>query len=173
MKDYSKITFIMDIIRRYDNYIVSTNTKASLIIAFNSLVIGYIILKFNDIICFYCSTMIKWGVWFLLIIIATSSLLSLFFVFGVVYPFLGNKADNKGSIIYFGSVSKMSGAEYFKYIEGATIDEITVDLAEQAVILANGLNKKMIKMRHSIEAIIFTLVIILLLIILKVLSLLL
>jgi hypothetical protein len=40
MKDAYKIPLMLDVIKRYDNYIISTNAKASLIIAFNSLILG-------------------------------------------------------------------------------------------------------------------------------------
>lgn len=170
LKDASKIPLLLDVIKRYDNYIISTNAKASLIIAFNSLILGTVILKFGDIISFYGSLRIREVVGFLLVIMSASSLLSLFFVFNVVYPYLGSTADDKKqrtSLIYFGSVSKMSGQEYLDCLENGTIEELTADLAEQATILAEGLNKKMLKMRRSIEAITFSLVLILVLVIMR------
>lgn len=170
LKDASKIPLLLDVIKRYDNYIISTNAKASLIIAFNSLILGTVILKFGDIISFYGSLRIREVVGFLLVIMSASSLLSLFFVFNVVYPYLGSTADDKKqrtSLIYFGSVSKMSGQEYLDCLENGTIEELTADLAEQAIILAEGLNKKMLKMRRSIEAITFSLVLILVLVIMR------
>ena len=106
----------------------------------------------------------------MLVLISASSLLSLFFVFNVVYPYLGSTADNKKqrtSLIYFGSVSEMSGQEYLDYIKNGTSEELTADLTEQATILARGLNKKMLKMRRSIEAIIFSLVLIMVLVIVR------
>ena len=166
----SKIPLILDVIKRYDNYIVSTNAKASLIIAFNSLIFGTVLFKFGDIISFYCSSGIRGFVGFLLVLISASSLLSLFFVFNVVYPYFGSTTNDKKqqtSLIYFGSVSKMSGQEYLDCLENRTIEELTADLAEQATILAEGLNKKMLKMRRSIEAITFSLVLILVLVIMQ------
>lgn len=165
----TKVSLILDVIKRYDNYIVSTNAKASLIIAFNSLIFGTVLLKYGDIISFYCSSGIRGFVGFLLVLISASSLLSLFFVFNVVYPYFGSTTDDKEqtSLIYFGSVSKMSGQEYLDCLERGTIEELTADLAEQATILAEGLNKKMLKMRRSIEAITFSLVLIMVLVIMR------
>lgn len=114
--------------------------------------------------------MVRGVVGFLLVLITASSLLSLFYVFSVVYPYFGNKGNNKNqesSLFYFGSVSKMSGLEYFKYLESATIEELAADLSEQATILAGGLKKKMLRMRRSIEAITFSLVLIMVLVIIK------
>ncbi len=170
MDDSAKITLIMDIIKRYDNYIASTNAKASLIIALNTLILGTILLKFGEIISFYCSLMVRDVVGILLALIAASSLLSLFFVFSVVYPYFGGKSDNErqeSSIIYFGCVAEMNCLEYLEKLNSLTIDKLIADLAEQASILACGLMKKMLMMRHSIEAIMFSLVLILALVIMK------
>ena len=174
INDSAKITLIMDVIKRYDNYIVSTNAKASLIIAFNSLILGTVLLKFSDIIYFNCSLIAKVAVGFLLVLISASSLFSLFFVFIVVYPYFGRKADEEEqetSLIYFGSIAKMSGREYFENLDMVTIEELVADLSEQAVILAGGLQKKMLRMRRSIEAITFSLALILVLVIAKALNL--
>ena len=171
MKDVYKISLIFDVIKRYDNYIISTNAKASLIIAFNSLILGTALIKFSDIISFYDSLIIKWIVGVILTLISASSLLSLFFVFNVVYPYFGSTTDEENqdnSLIYFGSVSKMGAKEYLEYLKSKTIEELSTDLAEQATILASGLIQKMRKMRQSINAIIFNLALIMLLIILRV-----
>jgi len=166
----SKLVFIIDVIKRYDNYIISTNAKASLIIAFNSLILGTVLLKFGDIISFYNSSGIRGVVGLLLVFISASSLLSLFFVFSVVYPYFGSKIDDdnqQSSLVYFGSVSKINGQEYLNRLEICSIQELIKDLTVQATILARGLNSKMLKMRHSIKAITFSLVFILILVILR------
>ena len=166
----SKLVFIIDVIKRYDNYIMSTNAKASLIIAFNSLILGTVLLKFGDIISFYNSPGFRILVGFLLVLISISSLFSLFFVFRVVYPYFGSKIDDdnqKSSLVYFGSVSKISGKEYLDHLEICSIQELIKDLAIQATIIARGLNSKMLMMRHSIRAITFSLVFILVLVILR------
>ena len=106
----------------------------------------------------------------LLVLISASSLLSLLFVFSVVYPYFGSKTDDENqqnSLVYFGSVSKLNGQEYLNRFEICSIEELIKDLTVQATILARGLNSKMLKMRHSIEAITFSLVFILILVILR------
>lgn len=166
----SKIAFITGVIKRYDNYIISTNAKASLIIAFNSLIIGTVLMKFNVIMSFY-NYSDKSVVGLLLFLIASSSLLSLFFVFSVVYPYLNNKNSNEheeDSLIFFGSVSKLESQDYLDRINDCSPDELIKDLTEQALILAKGLNSKMLRMRRSINAITCSLVFILLIIILRV-----
>jgi len=161
-----KISFLLEIIKRYDTYIVSTNSKASLIIAFNSLVLGTVLLKFGDIIGFYSATNMKAFVGFTLLLVTASTLLSLFFVFQVVYPFFGTTSDNKkqkSSLIYFGSVSNMSTDEYLEKITNSSLTQIIEDLSAQTTILAGGLQDKMLKMRYSIRAITLNMLLILLL----------
>jgi len=63
-----KISLLLDVIKRYDTYIVSTNAKASLIIAFNSLILGTVLLKFSDIVGFYTSANVKSFVGFSLLL---------------------------------------------------------------------------------------------------------
>ena len=161
-----KFTFLLEVIKRYDTYIVSMNSKASLIIAFNSLVLGTVLLKFGGIIEFYSTTNMKSFVGFTLLLITASTLLSLFFVFQVVYPFFGTTSDNKqqkSSLIYFGSVSNMSTDEYLDKVTNSSLTQIIEDLSIQATILAGGLQDKMLKMRYSIKAITVTMLLILLL----------
>jgi hypothetical protein len=161
-----KVSLLLDVIKRYDTYIISTNAKASLIIAFNSLVLGIVLLKFGDIIGFYSTPNSKTFAGFVLLIITASTLLSLFYVFQVVYPFFGTTTDNKkqkSSLIYFGSVSNMSADEYIEKISNSSLTQLIEDLATQATILAGGLQEKMLKMRYSIKAISLTMLLILLL----------
>lgn len=165
-----KISLLLDVIKRYDTYIVSTNAKASLIIAFNSLILGTVLLKFSDIVGFYTSANVKSFVGFLLVAITVSTLLSLFFVFRVVYPYFGGVADEKRqqtSLIYFGSVASMSDQEYLERLSKISLEQLVADLSVQITILATGLKDKMLKMRHSIWAITFTLVIIFVLVLLR------
>lgn len=162
-----KISILLDVIKRYDTYITSTNAKASLIIAFNSLIIGTVLLKFGDITNLYPTPSIQTVAKIFLVFITVSTLLSLFFVFGVVYPFFGNASEDKlqsSSLIYFGSVSEMSHIEYFESFSSASLEQLLKDLSAQAIILASGLKQKMTKMRSSINAITSTLVLILMMV---------
>jgi hypothetical protein len=167
----SKITFILDVIRRYDGFTISTNFKASVIIAFNTLIVGSILIKFIDIVHASNIAWVKSIVSLLLFFLSMSSLISLFFVFRVIYPFFkaqSIKDEQQISLIYFQSVSQLTSQDYFNRLENSSYEDLIKDLAEQATILASGLNKKMIDMRHSIEATITSLTLILLLVFLQV-----
>jgi hypothetical protein len=89
----------------------------------------------------------------LLAICGISALVSNGLVFGVVFPFLTASRDDKGSLIYFGSVAKTDHLEYLKAIQGASTDDLIEDLAQQASTLAVGLDAKMRHLQKSITAI--------------------
>lgn len=158
-------------IARYDFYINSTNTKASIIIAWNGIIIGTIFLKYNSIIEQYCKP--EWAYYIsniLLILLSISSILSIFFVFKVVHPFLLSSNSKDGtakSLMFFGDVSEISYNEYAKRESELTYDEALSDSILQAHILAIGLSRKMKDMQKSIRAINFSLVIISILIALR------
>ena len=49
METGTKIDFLWKVIGRIDSYMISTHNKAALLLAFNTFVIGGIILKWSDI----------------------------------------------------------------------------------------------------------------------------
>jgi len=151
-----RVDFLFKKILRYDFYINSTNAKASIIIAWNSIVIGTILLKYNPIIGLYLTP--EWAYYVahvLLIIMATSSIVSIGFMFQVINPFLlaGSNDTCSKSLMFFGDISKMSLDEYSKKEIGLTYEEIHSDIIRQAYVLATGLNNKMKNMQRSITAI--------------------
>lgn len=135
-------------------YITSTNAKASLVIAWNGVVIGSILLKYQEIINqFSCMSKMSIIVPSLLAICGIMALLSNALIFGVIFPFLAPSLDGRGSIIYFGSVAKTASQDYLKAVQTASADDIIEDLAQQASTLASGLDAKMRRLQKSIWAI--------------------
>jgi CBS domain containing-hemolysin-like protein len=89
LKTKDRIDYLFKIINRFDFYINSTNTKASLIIAWNGVVIGAILLKYTEVVSIFQSTAwAKLAAVVLLTLIGTCSLISTVFVFSLVFPFL-------------------------------------------------------------------------------------
>lgn len=163
----SRIDFLLKIINRYDTYITSTNAKASLIIAWNGVVIGAILLKYQEIISqFSCVSKVPTLAGLLLVICGILALVSNGLIFGVVFPFLTASRDGRGSLIYFGSVAKTDPQEYVNAIQAASSGDLIKDLAHQASTLAVGLEMKMRRLQKSIWAIYAELVSIALLVIL-------
>lgn len=163
----SRIDFLLKIINRYDAYITSTNAKASLIIAWNGVVIGAILLKYQEIISqFSCVSKVSTFAGLLLAICGIMALVSNGLIFGVVFPFLTSSRDGRGSLIYFGSVAKTDPQEYASAIQAASSVDLIEDLAHQASTLAVGLEMKMRRLQKSIWAIYAELISIALLVIL-------
>lgn len=158
-------------ISRYDFYINSTNAKASIIIAWNGIIIGTIFLKYNSIIALYCK--LEWAYYIsniFLVSLAISSILSIAFVFKAVNPFLSSSDSQKESpksLIFFGDVSEIPHEEYAKRESELTYEKALSDSISQAHILATGLIRKMKDMQQAIRAINYGLLVIFLLIALK------
>lgn len=161
-----QIDFLFKIIGRYDSYIAATNTKASLIVAWNGVVLGFVLLKYDSILGLY-----RPEVWVITIavtlvsLVGFSSILSIFLIFKAISPFMQGKFDEtskksatQASVIFFGDVAAMKPKEYAAALNGRSEDEMLYDLAEQAWILAGGLKKKMHETRHSVFAIYVALV---------------
>lgn len=170
MSQKEKIDLLFKKISRYDFYINSTNTKASIIIAWNGIIIGTILLKYTSIIALYLKPV--WAYYtanVLLILMAGSSIISIAFVFQVINPFLssGSKDIGSKSLMFFGDVAKMSLDEYTRKESDLSYEEALSDTIGQAYILATGLNHKMKNMQRSIRAINLGLLALFLLVFLK------
>jgi hypothetical protein len=148
-----RIDFLFKIINRYDTYITSTNTKASLVIAWNGVVIGTILLKHQEILNQFKCENITALASILLVICGIASLISIGLVFGVVFPFLRSNLDGSDSLIFFGSVAKVPPDEYCKTMRIADNLVLLNDISRQVTVLAVGLTSKMHYLQNSINAI--------------------
>lgn len=176
MDDRSRIENALKKISRFDFYINSTNTKASIILAWNGIIIGTIFLKYGQVISLY--NVYPWSYHLsnvLLVLIGIASIFSIVYVFDVIYPFLKEKDNintnevdnNHGSLFFFGSIAKRSCETYIKEEYASLEKDVLEDALEQVHILSKGLFDKMNKLRASINAIKLQLFFICLLIILK------
>lgn len=171
-----RIDFLFKIINRFDFYINSTNTKASLIIAWNGVLIGTVLLKYGEILqAFGAGTNARaLSVW-LLFLIGGSAVLSNFIVFSVIFPFLKfnskraavGKMFQDESLLFFSAVAKLDSEDYLKKLVENTEDDILMDLADQTTTVAQGLNRKMYLLRISLWFIAVQLFLIILLLLLN------
>jgi len=177
MDDKTRIENVLKKISRFDFYINSTNTKSSIIIAWNGTVIGTIFLKYHQVTSLYVIHL--WSYYLsnvLLVLIGIASIFSIAYVFDVIYPFLKEKDNIKKdedngngseSLFFFGSIAKLSCKKYIEKEKKTEGKDVLEDVLEQSHILAKGLFDKMNNLRLSINAIKFQLFLICLLIILK------
>ena len=173
--DEKRIDFLFKVIGRYDHYINSTNTKASIVIAWNGILIGTVLLKFDEVLRLYQGA--RWSVTLasvLLSLIGICGLASIFFVFNVVFPFLEKTSQTptgrvlqSESMIFFGSVAAMGKDTYTARVKDCTPSEVLSDISDQAVILAVGLIEKMERLRRSISAIKLSVLLIIALVVIK------
>jgi hypothetical protein len=149
-----KIDILWKIIGRYDFYIASTNTKSSLIMAWNGVVIGTVLLKFDDILKNYHASPegpIIAGA--LVVITGLCSLISSYYALKVVFPFLTSTSSNRETLVFFGSVAAMGVTRFTQKLADVSNDEMFADLADQGATLAIGLREKMNDLRNAIRAI--------------------
>jgi len=167
-----KIDLLLRKIGRFDFYINSTNVKASVIMAWNGIAVGAVLLKYEIILGFFLKPLWAYDVAsVLLMLVAVSSILSLGFAAWVLHPFLwstGETRANKGnSLFFFKDISALGIDEYMKREAAAAPEEVARDLMSQVHVLAIGLSAKMTNMQRSVRAIIVAVICFLLLITLK------
>lgn len=167
----SRYEFLVKVIDRYDAIINSTNAKCSIVLAFNSIILGAVLFRFDEIVEIYCSRPYFRGVSIsILILIVLLASISIIFAFRVMNPFLRSGEDAKAkykSVIFFKSVSNYSPSDYIEKINSLTDLQIIEDLCRQAKALADGLTKKMNDMKRAVVLIYIILFLIIVLIFLK------
>jgi len=165
-----KVEILYRNISRYDFYISSTNAKCSIVLAYNSLIIGTLLFKFDDIIKLYSKGVWAQNVSFcLLLLIGILSPISIIFAFRVINPFLasGEELAQHKSVVFFGSVAETPFKDYLEKIKSMTDVDIIEDLTSQAKVIADGLLQKMNDMKKAIKLIYGMLVLVLVLFVLK------
>lgn len=165
-----KYDFLLRVIGRFDSIIASTNSKCSIVLAFNGIILGAILFRFDEIANIYCNNPYYRNISFLILfLIVLTGSVSIVFAFRAIYPFLksGETDPKYKSLIFFGSVSKLEASEYLERIISLTDSQMIEDLSKQIKVLADGLQKKMEDMRKAVFLIYVNLVLIILLILLK------
>ena len=168
-----KIDYLFKVIGRFDFYINSTNTKGSLILAWNGLLIGSLIIKYDVILgLFSAHQTCRKGASVLLFCMALAAAISNVMAFRVVFPFLQSSSQfiEPKSLVFFGSVARFGSAEYNAKIRDISKDEFAEDLSDQAVTLAKGLHTKMLLLQKSIIAIYCELISVVVLLVIKLLA---
>lgn len=152
-----RIEFLFKVISRLDFYINSTNTKASLVVAWNGIVIGTILVKYEDILKglsrLTCGEQIAAVTLFC---IGMAGVVSIFLVLSVIYPYLRETSEKDApgrSLLYFGAISAMKTDRYYQKVGSVTNDDLIADLSGQAVTLSDGLMVKIKKVQWAVRII--------------------
>jgi len=143
MNEHQK--FLLDkTLSRIDFYVNSINTKASFNMAFDTFIIGAIILRYSDIISNFKYPKLQYLVPLILLVISIGCFLSIYFVIRATNPYLksGNEPSSYHSLLFFGSIAEMELDVFINNIKD--IDDIRLqdDLVRQVHILSVGLSGK-------------------------------
>src|SRR2546421_7138668 len=90
-----KIDYLFKTIGRYDLYLNSTNSKASLILAWNGFVLSFILLRYDAILANYAH--VRWSIVVAVVflsLIGISTLFSSVQSFRVVFPYVKGETEN-------------------------------------------------------------------------------
>jgi len=146
MVQIKKSEALWRIISRYDHYYGTTNSKAALLLAFNTAVIASIIIKFEDILSIYeTHNICKCIASISLIVIIFSTIVSVWYVFKAINPFLKSHKNPKNyhSVIFFNHVAEFeSQDDYYETIKKINEEEFIKDQSFQIHSLAKGLRTK-------------------------------
>jgi len=128
---------MLEVLKRYDQQITTTNFKVGLMLSFLVTVIWGLTLHVKSVPTpvgvFTCKYIVIIGSVIITITLALSAILNLF---RAVSPNTDNPNDLK-SLIFFGDVSKYSkGNDYYEEITKANMESLTQDLAIQTHTLS-------------------------------------
>lgn len=145
---------LLEIIRRYDVYVGTTNSKIAVILSYSVAYVFGVAVKFADLLEKHnCG--LTW--WFAVLFVCSSAAVTLYAAY-VAYEALnplmpsGRAQHESPSIIFFGDVSGLVGGRdgYVRRIMEITDVEIVEDLARQAHILACVVAKKMETLNRAV-----------------------
>lgn len=132
------------LLSRFDTYYTAVNVKSNFLLAFNTFFGGAIILSRDNILSLAtkdCSLFlnVSLAIFFLLTLISTG------FIILAINPFLshGSKhGDGYASLLFFGSVSKLTFNEFESRVKEADQEIINRDFTKQIHLLSKGLSTK-------------------------------
>ena len=166
MDHAEKCAMLWKVIGRFDGYIKSANTKATLLSTFNLFVVGSTLSSWHALEDFFSPTLPMWLAHSALLLAVAGALVSLVFAFLAVNPFLGSstKPPEFYSNIFFEDVSKHSTPEtYIERLDKVDTSALFRDLGTQAHALAEGTSKKFEHLCMAFGAVIVSLLFFLLL----------
>lgn len=155
----TKTDFLWKTLGRIDTYIGTTNVKAALIVAFDTFLLGGLLLKAPDILTPLKAAPVAhtWALWFIATI-GVASVASLWITLSVVQPFLtSNKRPGEyHSRIFFGDISEVKDAGAFlTQVRDSGADEMLDDLAQQVHIVATIACTKFTRLRWVTRVAVF------------------
>lgn len=150
------------ILGRFDALIGATNTKATLLLGFNTFLIGTIGLKWTDIRGFFGGSSTLAGLAAALLVGAiVTALVSIWHAVRAIQPYLGSlpSSEDYRSALFFKHIAERSPAEYSAQVEGLDAAGLRRDLTYQAHALARGLDGKYQSLNYAVRSLFVELVV--------------
>jgi hypothetical protein len=151
--------FLWKVIGRYDLYANSINSKAALLMAFNTFVVGAVVLSVDALLAQYRANPWAHGIAaFLFSLTALASLFALLKALQAVSPYLRSprKPMMYHSLLFFGDVAQHQNAQdYLAQLEKVQKSMLRTDLAAQAHALATGLECKFGYLTASVQSLLW------------------
>lgn len=161
METNEKSELLWKTLTRYDFYINSTNSKATVLLAFNTFILSGLIVKWTEFFQIFDVPWLKKTATILLGIISVAAVVSLFLTLFVINPFLKSPRRPKDyhSNIFFGHVAEYNFAkDYLASIQNQGSEDIVKDLSYQTHIVAQGIDRKFKCMKHAFYPVLFVII---------------
>ena len=152
-----KADFLLDVLKRYDHYVATTNFKVGLMMSFlGAIVLGLTIRVLlldpvqGGIGCIRYATIVT------IVLTISSALYAAIQLLRAVFPNTKNE-NGSGSLIFFGSVvsENNNSDEYYKKVLSIEQGEILRDLSIQTYNMAEVVNQKFKVLKIAVNTMIF------------------
>ena len=155
----TKVDFLWKIIGRMDTYIGTTNAKAALLVAFDTFLLGGLLVKSPDILTPLNAVPAAqtWALW-LIAITGALAVFSLWVTLSVVQPFLksNKRPGDYHSLVFFGDVAEVKdAASYLVQVRSADSDALLDDLAQQVHAVSTVAMAKFTRLRFVTRIAVF------------------
>lgn len=120
MHAQEKITVLLEILKRIDGFINITNTKASIILAWNGLLLTVLISNFNDIALYHLQTIFlkEYSVWLINIIYFVFLIFS---VLSITFSLIGILPNTKSSNTRTSHKPSPKGSKHSRIVQGVNL----------------------------------------------------
>ena len=156
---HEHVDFCWRVIQRFDGYINATNTKAAIVLTFNSLTFATVVLKWGELSQNFGYSKVALGVAAILFVVcAVASVASLWFGLNAIIPMLSSPKEpgKYHSLVFFGHVAEFVTPDaYADAVRAGTMDSAVEDLAKQAHALGRIAALKFSQLTWAARLIVF------------------
>lgn len=133
--DEDGVKSLFEILKRIDGYILSTNTKAAIIMSYCAAVIGWFTLGFDRIYSTFVNSYLYWFALVLGVLLVLVSSYCMYLAVSVILPRTNSTAldDSDDSLIFYGDISSLrKGAEgYADKLSELKVEDFILDQSRQ------------------------------------------